>query len=65
MAQQNNDSQGNNKNCSMVGFLGIMIQLGLGALSFSALIIKRYREHPKRPWKFGCLTLQNNYFHKY
>ena len=34
----------------MVGFLGIMIQLGLGALSFSVLILKRYFEHPKRPW---------------
>lgn len=35
----------------MVGFLGIMIQLGLGILSFSVLIIKRLREKPRRPWK--------------
>lgn len=35
----------------MVGFLGIMIQLALGVLSFSVLIIKRLREHPQRPWK--------------
>jgi hypothetical protein len=41
----------------MVGLLGILIQLGLGALSFSVLIFKRYFEHPKRPWKiwaFDC-----------
>ena len=35
----------------MVGFLGIIIQLALGALSFSILFIKRCREKPKRPWK--------------
>jgi hypothetical protein len=37
--------------CSMVGFLGIMIQLALGILSFSVLILKRLRENPRRPWK--------------
>lgn len=37
----NNTNDGNA--CSMVGFLGIMIQLALGFLSFSVLIIKRYR----------------------
>lgn len=35
----------------MVGLLGILIQIGLGILSFSVLIIKRYSETPKRPWK--------------
>ncbi len=35
----------------MVGMLGILIQLGLGVLSFSVLILKRYREKPRRPWK--------------
>lgn len=29
--------------CSMVGLLGILIQVGLGVLSFSVLIIKRIR----------------------
>ena len=47
----NNDPNTNKNNCSMVGLLGIIIQISLGALSFSFLIIKRYREHPKRPWK--------------
>lgn len=35
----------------MVGLLGILIQIGLGVLSFSVLLIKRYRENPPRPWK--------------
>jgi hypothetical protein len=35
----------------MVGLVGIIIQLSLGVLSFSVLIIKRFREYPRRPWK--------------
>lgn len=41
--------------CSMVGALGIMIQLGLGVLSFSVLIVKRLREKPRRPWTIWAL----------
>jgi hypothetical protein len=35
------DEDNNKNHCSMTGFLGIMIQVGLGALSFSVLIVKR------------------------
>ena len=42
---------GEGESCSMTGLLGILIQLGLGVLSFSVLIIKRVREKPQRPWK--------------
>lgn len=35
----------------MTGLLGIIIQITLGVLSFSVLIIKRFRESPRRPWK--------------
>lgn len=35
----------------MTGLLGILIQIALGILSFSVLIIKRFRENPQRPWK--------------
>ena len=45
------DDTANNTNCSMTGLLGIIIQLVLGVLSFSVLIIKRFREKPQRPWK--------------
>ncbi len=39
----------------MVGLVGILVQLGLGILSFSVLIIKRYREKPRRPWKIWMM----------
>jgi len=35
----------------MTGIVGILIQVGLGILSFSVLIFKRIRENPQRPWK--------------
>lgn len=40
-----------NTSCSITGMLGIIIQLALGVLSFSVLIVKRLRESPQRPWK--------------
>jgi hypothetical protein len=39
----------------LVGFAGILIQVILGALSFSVLIYKRYTERPKRAWKIWAL----------
>jgi hypothetical protein len=41
--------------CELVGFAGILIQVILGALSFSVLIYKRYTEKPKRAWKIWSL----------
>lgn len=40
-----------NTECSVVGLFGILIQISLGVLSFSVLVIKRYFENPQRPWK--------------
>lgn len=37
--------------CSIVGLVGILVQIGLGVLSFSVLILKRHFENPKRPWR--------------
>lgn len=48
---------GDNETCSMVGLTGIIIQLGLGVLSFSVLILKRFRENPKRPWKIWSFDI--------
>lgn len=50
MSQAETAATDNNK-CNMVGLLGILIQVGLGVLSFSVLLIKRFRESPPRPWK--------------
>jgi hypothetical protein len=41
----------------MVGLLGILIQLGLGVLSFSVLVVKRLRENPPRPWKIWLFDI--------
>lgn len=36
--------------CELFGVLGIIIQALLGVLSFSTLIIKRYKDKKRRPW---------------
>ena len=37
--------------CEMFGGFGFLIQGILGAAAFSILILKRYIEKPRRPWK--------------
>jgi hypothetical protein len=44
-----------NSSCEIFGIAGVIIQIALGVLSFSVLIIKRYKEKPKRPWKIWAL----------
>lgn len=41
--------------CEMFGITGILVQVLLGVLSFSVLVIKREREMPKRPWKIWAM----------
>ena len=41
----------NNSKCEMFGGFGVLIQAILGAAAFSILILKRYIEKPRRPWK--------------
>jgi hypothetical protein len=40
-----------NSKCEMIGGFGFFIQAVLGAAAFSKLIVKRYIEMPRRPWK--------------
>lgn len=47
----NNPENDPSSHCSIVGLKGILIQVCLGVLSFSVLILKRFFEHPRRPWK--------------
>ena len=35
----------------MVGLVGVIIQISLGVLSFSVLIVKRFLQENPRPWK--------------
>lgn len=43
------------ESCQLIGLAGIIVQLVLGAMSFSVLIYKRYVEKPKRAWKIWAL----------
>ena len=40
-----------NSKCEMFGGFGVLIQAILGAAAFSILIVKRFVEKPRRPWK--------------
>jgi hypothetical protein len=47
----NETSTTNESKCEMFGGFGFLIQAILGAAAFSVLILKRYIEKPRRPWK--------------
>ena len=47
----NETSTGSESKCEMFGGFGFLIQAILGAAAFSILIVKRYVEKPRRPWK--------------
>ena len=47
----NETSAGSESKCEMFGGFGFLIQAILGAAAFSILIVKRYVEKPRRPWK--------------
>jgi len=48
-------SGSDNNSCEIFGIAGVIVQLVLGALSFSVLIFKRYHEFPKRPWRIWAM----------
>ena len=47
----NETSPTSESKCDMFGGFGFLIQAILGAAAFSILIVKRYVEKPRRPWK--------------
>ena len=47
----NETSSTSESKCDMFGGFGFLIQAILGAAAFSILIVKRYVEKPRRPWK--------------
>jgi len=49
--QNTTEVEDNNSKCEMFGGFGFLIQAILGAAAFSILIVKRYVEKPRRPWK--------------
>jgi hypothetical protein len=49
--QNTTEVEESNSKCEMFGGFGFLIQAILGAAAFSILIVKRYIEKPRRPWK--------------
>ena len=49
-------------NCQIFGAFGIMIQGALGILSFTALLLKRFWETPKRPLRIFVLDVSKQAF---
>ena len=49
--QNTTEVEESNSKCEMFGGFGFLIQAILGAAAFSILIVKRYVEKPRRPWK--------------
>ena len=46
-----NETSSSESKCEMFGGFGFLIQAILGAAAFSILIVKRFVEKPRRPWK--------------
>ena len=46
----------------MIGTFGNIVQLVLGIVSFSILVIKRFCERPRRPWKIWGLDISKQAF---
>ena len=46
-----NETSSSETKCEMFGGFGFLIQAILGAAAFSILIVKRFVEKPRRPWK--------------
>jgi len=44
-----NDDDPDDGECQLMGPFAILVQMALAALALLALLIKRQREHPRRP----------------
>jgi hypothetical protein len=43
--------------CELFGWFGYLIQGVLATICFLSMIYKRYKEHPRRPWKIFLLDV--------
>lgn len=48
--------------CEILGVFGLIVQGALGVLSFTALLVKRYFENPKRTWLIWVLDTSKQIF---
>jgi hypothetical protein len=57
-----NDDDSDDGECELLGPFAIIVQMALAAVALLALLIKRQREHPRRPfqvWYFPFTVLLN------
>jgi hypothetical protein len=53
-----NDDEPDSGECELMGPFAIVVQLSLASIALLALLVKRQREHPRRPfqvWYNLCL----------
>lgn len=48
---QNNTNTKNDSNCDLFGGMGFLVQFILAFICFFVLVVKRFTESPRRPWK--------------
>jgi hypothetical protein len=46
-----NDDDSDEGECELLGAFAILVQMALAAVALLALLIKRQREHPRRPFQ--------------
>ena len=47
----NNDDDPDDGECQLLGPFAILVQMALAAVALLALLMKRQREHPRRPFQ--------------
>ncbi|TKA83276.1 hypothetical protein B0A55_00799 [Friedmanniomyces simplex] len=59
MKAQNEEQQAE---CHLLGPFALLVQGALGAVAVLSLVLKRYRESPKRPWKIWFFDVSKQIF---
>jgi hypothetical protein len=54
------DDDDGNGQCQLMGPIAIVVQMSLAAVALLALLIKRQREHPPRPFQIWYCRPSNN-----
>jgi hypothetical protein len=51
LPNDSDDSDSDDGECQLMGPFAILVQMALAAVALLALLIKRQREHPRRPFQ--------------
>ncbi|USP74868.1 hypothetical protein yc1106_02142 [Curvularia clavata] len=56
------DGESGNGECNLLGDFALLVQAALGLLAVSSLVVKRMREHPRRPVKIWFFDVSKQVF---